>query len=44
VRIRRQSGRTRLNVRSRSRLGPLDFGQNARNIRELFALLDQEVF
>lgn len=44
VRIRRQSGRTRLSVRSRSRLGPIDFGQNARNIRELMEQVDREVF
>lgn len=44
VRIHRESGRTRLSVRSRSRLGPIDFGQNARNIRELLARVDQEVF
>jgi uncharacterized protein (DUF1499 family) len=40
VRIRREGGRTVVKVRSRSRTGPVDFGQNARNIRELFAALD----
>jgi uncharacterized protein (DUF1499 family) len=32
-----------VSVRSRSRLGKWDFGQNARNIRELLAALDQEL-
>ena len=30
-----------MKVRSRSRTGRYDFGQNARNIRELFAALDE---
>ena len=43
VRIRREGGKTRVLVRSRSRVGKLDFGQNARNIRELLAALDHEL-
>jgi uncharacterized protein (DUF1499 family) len=41
VRIRREGGRTRVSVRSKSRIGYWDFGQNARNIRELVAELDR---
>jgi uncharacterized protein (DUF1499 family) len=43
VRIRRQAGKTRVSVRSRSRLGKLDFGQNARNIRAFLAELDRQL-
>lgn len=43
IQIRRQGARTRVSVRSRSRLGTWDFGQNARNIRELLAALDAQV-
>lgn len=43
VRIKREADRTRVSVRSRSRVGTADFGQNARNIRELLAELDREV-
>lgn len=43
VRIRRETGLTRVSVRSRSRVGKWDFGQNARNIRELLAALDGEL-
>jgi uncharacterized protein (DUF1499 family) len=43
VRIRRQGARTRVSVRSRSRTGKWDFGQNARNIREFQAALDREL-
>jgi len=43
IKIRRQSGTTRVSVRSRSRFGKLDFGQNARNIRELLAQLDRSL-
>jgi hypothetical protein len=43
VRIRRQSGVTRVSVRSRSRFAKFDFGQNARNIRELLAELDRSL-
>lgn len=40
VRIRREKGQTVVSVRSQSRIGDWDFGQNARNIRELLAALD----
>ncbi len=40
VRIRRDGGVTRVSVRSRSRTGPIDLGQNARNIRSLLGALD----
>jgi uncharacterized protein (DUF1499 family) len=43
IRIRREGGRTLVKVRSRSRTGQIDFGQNSRNIRELFAALDAKV-
>jgi uncharacterized protein (DUF1499 family) len=43
VRIRREGGKTKVSVRSKSRVGTLDFGQNARNIRELLAALDREL-
>jgi uncharacterized protein (DUF1499 family) len=43
VRIRRQGGRTKVSVRSRSRVGKGDFGQNARNIREFQDALDREL-
>ena len=43
IRIGREGGQTRVSVRSKSRTGPVDFGQNARNIRELLAALDREV-
>jgi uncharacterized protein (DUF1499 family) len=43
VRITAQGGKAVVKVRSRSRTGPIDFGQNARNIRELFAALDHEL-
>jgi uncharacterized protein (DUF1499 family) len=43
VRIRREGGKTRVSVRSKSRMGKLDFGQNARNVRELLAALDREM-
>ena len=44
IKMRREKGRTVVNVRSKSRLGPWDFGQNARNVRELLDSLDHEVF
>ncbi len=44
VRIWRQGDLTRVSVRSRSRVGKLDFGQNARNIRELLDALDSQMF
>jgi uncharacterized protein (DUF1499 family) len=40
VKIQRQGGATTVSVRSRSRVGTWDFGQNARNIRELLDALD----
>jgi uncharacterized protein (DUF1499 family) len=43
VRIRREGGKTKVSVRSRSRMGKIDFGQNARNVRELLAAVDQEM-
>jgi hypothetical protein len=43
VRVHREGGRTKVKVRSRSRTGKIDFGQNARNIRELLAALDEEM-
>ena len=43
IHIERQGDRTRVSVRSRSRTGMWDFGQNARNIRELLRELDREV-
>ena len=43
VRIWREGERKRVSVRSRSRIGKADFGQNARNIRELLAALDREL-
>jgi uncharacterized protein (DUF1499 family) len=44
IRVRREGSRTRVSVRSKSRIGAWDFGQNARNIRELLEALDHEVF
>ncbi|HET8648339.1 MAG TPA: DUF1499 domain-containing protein [Vicinamibacteria bacterium] len=43
VRIKRERGATRVSVRSRSRSGPFDLGQNARNVREFLAALDQQL-
>jgi uncharacterized protein (DUF1499 family) len=43
VTIRRQGGQTVVSVRSQSRVGDWDFGQNARNVRDLFAALDAEL-
>ena len=43
IRIQRKAGMTHLSVRSRSRVGKWDFGQNASNIRELLAALDGEL-
>lgn len=43
VKVTREAGRTRVSVRSRSRIGRADFGQNARNIRELLAAVDGRV-
>jgi uncharacterized protein (DUF1499 family) len=43
VRIKREGGQTIVSIHSRSRVGSWDFGQNARNIRELQAALDAEL-
>ncbi len=40
VRVRREGGGTLVSVRSKSRAGRSDFGQNARNIQEFLAALD----
>lgn len=40
VKLKAEGGGTRVSVRSRSRVGRYDFGQNARNIRELLQALD----
>jgi uncharacterized protein DUF1499 len=39
VKVQRAGGRSSVSIRSRSRLGPVDLGQNARNVRELQAEL-----
>lgn len=44
IRVRREGGRTRVHVRSKSRIGKIDFGQNARNIRLFLQELDRELF
>jgi uncharacterized protein (DUF1499 family) len=44
IRVRREGGRTRVSVRSRSRVGQIDFGQNARNIHLFLHELDRELF
>ena len=44
IRVRREGGRTRVHVKSRSHPGPADFGQNARNIQLFLRELDQELF
>ena len=44
VKVRREKGRTFVSVHSKSRMSIGDFGQNARNIRELLYALDREVF
>ncbi len=43
VKVRREAGRTRVVVRSRSLTLPWDFGQNARNVRAVLAALDRRV-
>jgi hypothetical protein len=43
VSVRREGGKTRVSVRSRSRGRSMDFGQNARNVREFLVALDREV-
>lgn len=43
IRIWRDNYATRVNVRSKSRTGPIDLGQNARNVREFLAALDKQL-
>jgi hypothetical protein len=43
VAVRRRGGRTEVRVLSRSPSVPWDFGQNARNIRQLLDELDREM-
>ncbi len=43
IRVRPAQEGVEVNVRSASRVGRGDFGQNARNIRTLFKALDQEM-
>jgi Protein of unknown function (DUF1499) len=43
IRIWREGEKTRVTVRSKSKSELPDFGQNARNIRELLAALDREL-
>jgi Protein of unknown function (DUF1499) len=43
VRLRRQGGHTEVGVLSRSAWFRWDFGQNARNVRQLLAALDDEM-
>jgi hypothetical protein len=43
VAVRRQGGRTEVRVLSRSPSMPWDFGQNARNIRQLLGELDRQM-
>jgi hypothetical protein len=43
VRIRRAGNATRVSATSKSRSGPIDFGQNARILEKLFAALDREL-
>ena len=43
VRIRRKDGLTEVDVRSRSRVGKADFGQNARNVRAFQAELERQM-
>ena len=43
VRIRRREGLTEVSVRSRSRVGKADFGQNARNIRAFQSELERQM-
>jgi uncharacterized protein (DUF1499 family) len=43
IRVMEQGGSTVVNVRSASRVGRGDFGQNARNIRAFFSELDRQM-
>ncbi len=43
IRVEEQAGVTVVNVRSASRVGRSDFGQNARNVRAFFDELDRQM-
>jgi len=43
IRVKRQGGATRVSIRSHSRVGKGDLGQNARTIRELQAEMDAQL-
>ena len=43
IRVTDSNGVTEVDVRSASRVGRRDFGQNARNVRAFFEALDQQV-
>jgi len=43
IRVRREGGKSVMSVRSKSQSWSFDFGQNARNIRELVADVDQRL-
>lgn len=43
VRIKGDGALTRVSVKSKSRTGPVDFGHNARVIKELLAAVDREL-
>ena len=43
IRIKRQGGTTRVSVRSKSRVGKADLGQNARTIRQFLGELDAQL-
>jgi hypothetical protein len=43
VQVRRQAGRTQVSVLSRSQSMSWDFGQNARNVRQLLSAVDREM-
>jgi uncharacterized protein (DUF1499 family) len=43
IRVTEDDGRAAVNVRSASRVGRSDFGQNARNIRAFFSELDRQM-
>jgi uncharacterized protein (DUF1499 family) len=43
IRVEEQAGLTVVNVRSASRIGRSDFGQNARNVRAFFGELERQL-
>ncbi|TAJ27666.1 MAG: DUF1499 domain-containing protein, partial [Nitrospirae bacterium] len=43
IRVEAQNGEVVVQVRSASRIGKGDFGQNARNIRALFGEIDRQM-